>query len=636
MTESGIESPAAPEWLLKLESRREQIKAKLSHESGNGAPCNVCDIRISELTDKPVQLAWVPPNVTPELASDYMRTLGQQNIPIVGSEAAEKRKQQLEYQVPAHDLDTNLCHNLTPYEAGQLSDYVEKIKTHCVGQGTVMRVGGESAGMLQYGTVVQQPTAQTAGISNNTSAAGKESKRPDYMESGVLSDKMKYKLNLMGISSSEMVAQAMLYDPATVLSGTDKSIPEPIVKFHQEYQANPKFRAEMDHFKDRLQFPSRQTIHSESVPYGENSLNSIVPSGSNDSGFGSIPVSPREDGPSHAQLLGPMEALGLSGERMPPPQQGVRDAVAMTAHRCTGCTLPIVVGEVAVKVDRASNSDRSIWHPQCFKCDRCGELLADLVYFYHGGAVYCGRDLAAILKIPRCAACDELIFTKEYTAAEGATFHVRHFCCYHCDGPLAGQQYVMDEKSAQPLCLPCYKGHYAQTCATCKRCIGPTEQGVGWDKIHWHKECFLCVVVNTARSLSLVGGSALRLIVHTAVHSARKTSRRMPSGAPLIAILYGTAWRTVPQSYRSHPGHRLCVDESKRMHHALKPTTNNPKLNANGSIRCIETSRTQKEMIRRHQRCSGRSYTCQVVGFDDRVQLARCAVKHKHFPVDGG
>uniref|UniRef100_A0A182WDK7 Testin n=1 Tax=Anopheles minimus TaxID=112268 RepID=A0A182WDK7_9DIPT len=560
MTDSGIESPAAPEWLLKLESRREQIKAKLSHESGNGAPCNVCGsscpgldlhfwrkicrnckcrkeqhdcidddvsgwaqfeilgairskpayIRISELTDKPVQLAWVPPNVTPELASDYMRTLGQQNIPIVGSEAAEKRKQQLEYQVPAHDLDTNLCHNLTPYEAGQLSDYVEKIKTHCVGQGTVMRVGGESAGMLQYGTVVQQPTAQTAGISNSTSSAGKESKRPDYMESGVLSDKMKYKLNLMGISSSEMVAQAMLYDPATVLSGTDQSIPEAIVKFHQEYQANPKFRAEMDHFKDRLQFPTRQTVHSESVPYGENSPNvpvggsSIVPSGSNDSGFGSIPVSPREDGPSHAQLLGPMEALGLGGERMPPPQQAVRDAVAMTAHRCTGCTLPIVVGEVAVKVDRASSSDRSIWHPQCFKCERCGELLADLVYFYHGGAVYCGRDLAAILKIPRCAACDELIFTKEYTAAEGATFHVRHFCCYHCDGPLAGQQYVMDEKSAQPLCLPCYKGHYAQTCATCKRCIGPTEQGVGWDKIHWHKECFLCSGKHCHKSL--IGG----------------------------------------------------------------------------------------------------------------------------------
>lgn len=54
-----------------------------------------------------------------------------------------------------------------------------------------------------------------------------------------------------------------------------------------------------------------------------------------------------------------------------------------------------------------------------------GDLLADLVYFYHQDNIYCGRDLADILKIPRCKACDELIFTKEYTLAEGATFHIK-------------------------------------------------------------------------------------------------------------------------------------------------------------------------------------------------------------------
>uniref|UniRef100_A0A182Q7L9 Testin n=1 Tax=Anopheles farauti TaxID=69004 RepID=A0A182Q7L9_9DIPT len=564
MSESGIESPAAPAWLLKLESRREQIKAKLSHESGNGASCNVCGsgcpgldlhfwrkicrnckcrkeqhdcidddtsgwaqfeilgairskpayIRISELTDKPIELAWVPPNVTPELASDYMRTLGEKNIPIVGSEAAEKRKQQLEFQVPAHDLDTNLCHNLTPYEASQLSDYVEKIKTQCVGQGTVMRVGTDM-GMLQYGTIVQQQPGAAFGTacSEQNTPSADVPKRPDYMENAVLSDKMKYKLNLMGISSSEMVAQAMRYDPATVLGCSDSTIPEAIVKFHREYQANPKFRAEMDHFVDRLQFPQHQACFSETsdAGYGNTSLPStgpgIVPSGSSDSGFASIPVSPRDDIPSgHEQLVASMATMGLGGgeRQMPPAQQAMRNAVTTTRYQCTGCTKPIVTGEVAVKVDRERNSDRSIWHPQCFKCNRCGELLADLVYFYHGGAIYCGRDLAAILKIPRCAACDELIFMKEYTAAEGATFHVRHFCCYHCDEPLAGKQYLMDEKLAQPLCLPCYKNHYAQMCTTCNRSIDPSEQAVSWDKYHWHKECFVCSGVHCRKSL--IGG----------------------------------------------------------------------------------------------------------------------------------
>jgi hypothetical protein len=43
------------------------------------------------------------------------------------------------------------------------------------------------------------------------------------------------------------------------------------------------------------------------------------------------------------------------------------------------------------------------------------ELLADLLYYYESGKVYCARDYAAKAKIPRCAACDELIFATEYT-----------------------------------------------------------------------------------------------------------------------------------------------------------------------------------------------------------------------------
>lgn len=37
-----------------------------------------------------------------------MTQLGSENIPIEGSEAAAKRKQQLEYQVPAHDYDPSV------------------------------------------------------------------------------------------------------------------------------------------------------------------------------------------------------------------------------------------------------------------------------------------------------------------------------------------------------------------------------------------------------------------------------------------------------------------------------------------------------------------------------------------------
>lgn len=47
------------------------------------------------------------------------------------------------------------------------------------------------------------------------------------------------------------------------------------------------------------------------------------------------------------------------------------------------------------------------WHPACFACSTCSELLVDLIYFYHEGKVHCGRHHAELLK-PRCSACDEV------------------------------------------------------------------------------------------------------------------------------------------------------------------------------------------------------------------------------------
>lgn len=60
---------------------------------------------------------------------------------------------------------------------------------------------------------------------------------------------------------------------------------------------------------------------------------------------------------------------------------------------------------MAVLAARASSS--SLWHPACFVCSVCDELLVDLIYFYKNGALYCGRHYGELQK-PRCAACDEV------------------------------------------------------------------------------------------------------------------------------------------------------------------------------------------------------------------------------------
>ncbi|XP_036149159.1 testin [Monomorium pharaonis] len=158
-------------------------------------------------------------------------------------------------------------------------------------------------------------------------------------------------------------------------------------------------------------------------------------------------------------------------------------------HKCEKCHEDISIDDVIVIAEKANNAS---WHPGCFVCSVCNELLADLVYFYYKNKLYCGRDLATFLGIPRCFACDELIFVREYTVAEGHNYHIKHFCCWDCDIPLAGQQYITEND--RPLCLPCYKKSYAKTCAACNVVIAADQQGVAIKNLNFHatQVCFCC------------------------------------------------------------------------------------------------------------------------------------------------
>ena len=93
----------------------------------------------------------------------------------------------------------------------------------------------------------------------------------------------------------------------------------------------------------------------------------------------------------------------------------------------------------------------------------------DLLYYYKAGKIYCARDYARVTNIPRCAACDELIFATEFTGAEDKVWHLRHFCCWECDKPLAGHKYVPDG-NGQPHCIYCFQQKHGKViCATILR-----------------------------------------------------------------------------------------------------------------------------------------------------------------------
>lgn len=131
------------------------------------------------------------------------------------------------------------------------------------------------------------------------------------------------------------------------------------------------------------------------------------------------------------------------------------------------------------------------WHPQCFVCTTCRELLVDLIYFYHAGKVYCGRHHAECLR-PRCQACDEIIFSPECTEAEGRHWHMDHFCCFECEASLGGQRYVM--RQSRPHCCACYEARHAEYCDGCGEHIGLDQGQMAYEGQHWHASdrCFCC------------------------------------------------------------------------------------------------------------------------------------------------
>ncbi|XP_061770269.1 prickle-like protein 1b isoform X1 [Nerophis ophidion] len=162
---------------------------------------------------------------------------------------------------------------------------------------------------------------------------------------------------------------------------------------------------------------------------------------------------------------------------------------------CENCGGGISGGEMAIFASRAGSSP--CWHPACFVCATCQELLVDLIYFYQNGKILCGRHHAELLK-PRCSSCDEIILSDECTEAEGRHWHMKHFACFECETMLGGQRYIM--KDGRPYCCGCFESLYAEYCEACGENIGVDHAQMTYEGGHWHAtdECFSCAQCKTS------------------------------------------------------------------------------------------------------------------------------------------
>ncbi|MBN3302838.1 TES protein, partial [Amia calva] len=196
---------------------------------------------------------------------------------------------------------------------------------------------------------------------------------------------------------------------------------------------------------------------------------------------GEMEAQARERDPSQSGDRSTTASVGALGDKATPAKGA--------AYACHHCQLVMKEGDPAVYAERAGYD--KLWHPACFVCTTCSELLVDMIYFWKKGKLFCGRHYGDSEK-PRCGGCDELIFSNEYTQAEGQNWHLKHFCCFDCDCVLAGETYVM--VNDKPVCRPCYIKSHAVLCRSCNNTVDPEAQRVTYGEFNWHAEpgCFQC------------------------------------------------------------------------------------------------------------------------------------------------
>uniref|UniRef100_T1L1L1 LIM zinc-binding domain-containing protein n=1 Tax=Tetranychus urticae TaxID=32264 RepID=T1L1L1_TETUR len=81
---------------------------------------------------------------------------------------------------------------------------------------------------------------------------------------------------------------------------------------------------------------------------------------------------------------------------------------------CKNCGKDIRSREIIVIAPKLGEDN--CWHPPCFVCTVCKELLVDLAYCVKNGCLYCERHFADTVR-PRCSGCDEVTKSSLYNTS---------------------------------------------------------------------------------------------------------------------------------------------------------------------------------------------------------------------------
>lgn len=200
----------------------------------------------------------------------------------------------------------------------------------------------------------------------------------------------------------------------------------------------------------------------------------------------------------------PPSAVGANGYSHLPAASGKRGA----GLACGGCQGPIVGRIVSAMGTR--------WHPGCFRCCVCNELLEYVSSYEHAGRPYCHFDYHENFA-PRCYHCKTAIVDERFITLDDAelgtrTYHEPHFFCSECgdpfltptiergageltftgDGDFADFGVGFTVHNGYPYCESCHVRLRSPKCKKCTKPIRAGAQAVEALGGKWCWECFTC------------------------------------------------------------------------------------------------------------------------------------------------
>lgn len=313
-----------------------------------------------------------------------MNELETENIPITGSKAAVKRKERLNYQVPIHDLDASLCHNLSENEATQLTHYVGKIREQNVGQGVVVRVepikSYQKSEILQTSLpipdaikrdkilnfilnskAVQMAIFHPNKIQPNSSLT--LSNRPlqsDFNGNEYLSNGDKQMLNGIGIDQEALqssIINGRIYDKlfakldACKINYGKCCLLSPLKELRSTFNDgnDHNFNNNIGNLATALEMKNPIGLQCSAVLNMPNLTTAMA----NDDISNLFEALKIENAPIYENVPKSIELAEIGPK---------------TVMHCKACQQPIYAGTVAVKAQRAGND--VAWHPKCFTCNK--------------------------------------------------------------------------------------------------------------------------------------------------------------------------------------------------------------------------------------------------------------------------